>query len=349
MIRKLISFLGSLLAIVTGAGLLARFLPPDLWWPPSIIALLLPGLLLLTLLFVLFCLYRRWRKTAILPALILLAALPITNRLFSFGFGGTEATGQEQVTVVTTNVRGFKNDSWKSIDEKLAFRFLKKHQPDVLLLQETKHHRHQPPYFDEIKAAAGLAKRHQPKGKTIATYADQPTFIADEFPKRTSFNGFLVTDVETTLGTIRFINAHLQSNRISGMAGEIGKDGDVTEEIDRAESMLRSYGAAAAVRASQAEAIRRYVRESPHPVVVGGDFNDVPSSYTYQKIMTPRLRDAWVEKGFGLGTTFTGPLPGLRIDFLLVDTSLTVKEIERFDTGYSDHRGVRVVLGTPNK
>jgi len=344
LIRKLISFLGSLLAIVTGAGLLARFLPPDVWWPPSIIALLLPGLLLLTLLFFLLCLYRKWRKAAVFPALVLIAALPIANRLFSFGLGSDEVAARGEISVVTTNVRGFKNYAWKSIDEELAFRFIRNLKPDVLLLQETRHHRYAQPYFKEIKAAAELNKRHQPKGKTIATYADEVAFIADEFPKRTDFNGFLVTDIETARGTIRFINAHLQSNQISEMAEEIGKDGDVTQEIDRAESMLRNYGAAAAIRANQAEAIRRYVRESPHPVVVGGDFNDVSSSYTYQRILSPRLRDAWVEGGFGLGATFTGPLPGLRIDFLLVDTSLVVKEIERFDTGYSDHRGLRAVL-----
>lgn len=344
MIRKLISFLGSLLAAVTGAGLLARFLPPDVWWPPSIIALLLPGLVFLTLLFFLFCLYRKWRKAAIFPGLILIATLPITTRLFSFSISGADPTDEEQVTIITTNVRGFKNDLWESVDPETAFRFIRDRKSDVLLLQETRNNRHKTPYFDEIKAASGLAKRHQPKIKTLATYADAPTFVADKFPKRTSFNGFLVTDVETKLGTIRIINAHLQSNQISGMAGEIGKDGDVTEEIDRAESMLRNYGAAAAIRANQAEAIRRFVRESPHPVIVGGDFNDVPSSYTYQRILTPRLRDAWVEKGFGMGTTFTGPLPGLRIDFLLVDTSLTVQEIERFDTGFSDHLGLSVKL-----
>ncbi len=341
MIRKLISFLGSLLAAVTGAGLLARFVSPSIWWPPSIIALLLPGLLFLTLLFFTFCLYQKWRTAAVFPFLVLLAALPISTRICSFGMGGNVAAKEDKVTIVTTNVRSFKNDAWVSVEDELAFRFLTQKKPDILLLQETRNGK----YVEGVKAATGLTNRHQPKGKTIVTYADGLTPIAHSFPKLGgSFNGFLVTDIETSLGTIRVINLHLKSNKISGMAGKIGKDGDVKEEIDRAESMLRSYGSAAAVRANQAEEIRRYVRESPHPVIVGGDFNDVPSSYTYQRIMTPRLRDAWAKKGFGLGTTFTGPLPGLRIDFLLVDTSLAVREIEQFDTGYSDHRGLKVVV-----
>jgi len=216
LIRKLISFLGSLLALVTGAGLLARFLPPDIWWPPSIIALLLPGLLFLTLIFFLFCLYRKWLKAAIFPGLILIAALPITTRLFSFSSGKASAASQKTATIITTNVRGYKNDLWENVDSELAFRFLRARKPDALLLQETRNNRHKEPYFDKIKAISELEKRHQPKIKTIATYADQPTFIADKFPKRTSFNGFLVTDVETKLGTIRIINAHLQSNQISG-------------------------------------------------------------------------------------------------------------------------------------
>jgi endonuclease/exonuclease/phosphatase family metal-dependent hydrolase len=344
LVRKLISLLGSLLAAVAGAGLLARFLPPDVWWPPSIIALLLPGLLVFTFIFVVWCFYRKWRKALVFPCLVLIAALPISTRLFSFSLGSSEASKGKNVTIVTTNVRGFKDAAWKAVSKDLSLRFIRDHQPDVLMLQETRDNRHKVPLFDEIKAASGLGKRHQPKRKTLATYADNPTFIADKFPSRHSFNGFLVTDVKTDLGTIRLINAHLQSNRISKMAGEIGKDSDVKEEIDRAESMLRSYGASAAIRASQAEEIRAYVEESPYPVIVGGDFNDVPSSYTYQRILTPRLRDAWVKKGFGMGTTFTGPLPGLRIDFLLVDTSLNIKAIERFDTGFSDHRGLWIEL-----
>ncbi|MEM9260785.1 MAG: endonuclease/exonuclease/phosphatase family protein, partial [Bacteroidota bacterium] len=171
--------------------------------------------------------------------------------------------------------------------------------------------------------------------------ADNLDEVATKFD---GYNGFTVADVKTSLGTIRFINAHLQSNRISKMADEIGQEASMQEGIDRAESMFRNYGASARTRAKQAAAIRQYVNQSPHPVVVGGDFNDVPSSYTYQRVRTPRLRDAWTEQGFGLGTTFTGPLPGLRIDYLLVDTSLTIISVDRIETDFSDHRALKIVV-----
>ena len=245
---------------------------------------------------------------------------------------------------MTANVHSFKYASWKRVPPAEAILFLKENTPQILLLQEARGDRFNQPLYDDIKAASGLGKRHQPANRRIATYAEELHFVSDHFIRPAMPNGYLISDIETKAGTIRVINAHLQSNQISGIAGEIGQDSTLAEGLGRAESMFRNYGASAAIRAKQANEIRKAVKESPHPVIVGGDFNDVPSSYTYQRILTPRLRDAWAEAGSGIGTTFTGPLPGLRIDFLLVDTSLSVLDIERVETGYSDHRALRAIL-----
>ncbi len=340
MFKRFLFLLGNLLAAVTGAGLLARYIPPDLWWPPAVIALLLPGLIFGTLLFTGWAIYRKFWSAATFPGLVILCSLPLLGRLFAITVSTPPPAPAAQVTILTTNVRGFKNEAWQDVSPPQKTQFLASSSPDIMLLQETSGGK----MSDALKSASQLGKRHQPNKKTIATYADELTFISDKFAKPGNFNGFLVTDVETDIGTLRIINAHLQSNRISGMAADIGKDKDLSEGIDRAESMFRSYGAAAAVRAEQAEDIRKIIQDSPHPVIVGGDFNDVPSSHTYQRILTDRLKDAWAVAGNGMGTTFTGPLPFLRIDFLLVDRSLTVHKVERVETGYSDHRGLRAVV-----
>lgn len=341
--KKSIYLLVNLLAVATGLGLLARFVPPDAFWPPATIALVLSPLLFLTMIAAAYGLFRRRWRAVLLPTLVTLAAVPLLPRLFAFG-GGTPATADTPtVRLVTNNVRSFQNDAHRPVDSAGALAFLPRQQPDILLLQETRHDGYgaENAYYTAIKRASGLGKRHQLPRRSVATYADEIEFVAEEFKRS---NGFQVTDVTTAIGVLRVINAHLESNRISAMVEDIG-NADVGVEIGRAENMLRAYGGAAARRAEQATAIRRYVRESPHPVIVAGDFNDVPSSYTYHRVLTPRLRDAWAEAGFGLGTTFTGPLPGLRIDYVLVDTALTVHAVERFDGGYSDHLGLAVTLG----
>lgn len=342
MLRSLFHLLGTSVALLAAFGLLARFVPPDVLWPPAIVALLLPGLLLVTLLFTLIVLYQRRWKAAVIPVLVLLVSLPMAGRLFSLGTGnGGAAEASPRLVIGTVNARGFKDGAWKEVPEKKVVDFLQKMDTEVLLIQEAGNAKGKVSREKLIKKEGAYATRLQPKNRAVATYADNLSTVATKFD---GYNGFTVADVKTSLGTIRFINAHLQSNRISKMAGEIGQEASMQEGIDRAESMFRNYGASARTRAKQAAAIRQYVNQSPHPVVVGGDFNDVPSSYTYQRVRTTRLRDAWAEKGFGLGTTFTGPLPGLRIDYLLVDTSLTVISVERVETGFSDHRALKIVV-----
>jgi len=276
------------------------------------------------------------------PGAVLILSLSVVGRMFSFGSSPSPPSPDETTIVVaTSNARGFRNEDYELLTTKEVTSFVEGVNADVLLLQEATPKISKPSFSKAIKAAGGYEGHHQLRVRTVATFAKSLKDIDAVFK---GYNGFVVSDVETALGTIRFVNAHLQSNRISGLASKIGTNKDVEKELDRAESMFRRYGKTARKRAAQAEDIRRFIQDSPHPVILAGDFNDVPSSFIYERLLTPRLRDAWVEAGFGLGTTFTGPLPGLRIDFMLVDTSLSVTGIERFDTGFSDHRGLRAVL-----
>jgi endonuclease/exonuclease/phosphatase family metal-dependent hydrolase len=340
LLRSIFHILGNLLALLTGVGLLARFVPPDMLWPPTLIALMLPVLLLLTALFTALMLYRRRWGAMAFPSFILLLAFSVLGRLFAFG-SSVETPTQETLAIATNNARAFKNDAWVAVKKEDVKRVIGQLGADVLMLQESGADKGKHSYAPTILAAGPYFARLQPEGRAIATYAENLKTIAVAVK---NYNGYTVADVNTSLGTIRFINAHLQSNQISGLAGNLGKDKNVQDGLDRAESMFRRYARSSRIRARQAEEILRFVEESPHPVIVGGDFNDVPTSYTYQRVLSPRLRDAWTTAGFGLGTTFTGPLPGLRIDFLMVDTSFTIREVKRFETGYSDHRGLRVVI-----
>lgn len=343
--KRLLSVFGHLVALITAFGLLARYVSPAEFWPPTVIALFLPGLLLATLLFVVVQIYfRRWRSL-LLPALVLLLSLPALGRLFAWPDRVEDtAVSGPRLSVTTANIRAFK-DGTELIDSVDVKASINRFDADVLLLQEARYPRHTSNYIDAILEWGGYARPHQLPLKSIATYAAEVEPVHDSFGAHDNYNGFLVTDVGTDLGTIRIINAHLQSNQISGMAGRIREDGTLERKAKTFKGMLAGYGRKASIRARQAEEIRHFIEESPHPVIVGGDFNDVPTSYTYHLILTPRLRDAWGVRGSGMGTTFTGPLPGLRIDYLLVDTAFTVQAVERLPAAFSDHRPLRVELG----
>lgn len=75
------------------------------------------------------------------------------------------------------------------------------------------------------------------------------------------------------------------------------------------------------------------------PVVVCGDFNDVPGSETYRAINCC-LRDAWDIAGEGDGFTHPAHAPRRRIDYVFVGSGVRTSSARTTSPGPSDHRGV---------
>ncbi|MBB4080078.1 endonuclease/exonuclease/phosphatase family metal-dependent hydrolase [Lewinella aquimaris] len=343
--RTIILWIGNLVTFVTAFGLMARYVPPQTFWPPAIVALLLPGLLLVTLFFFLSCLSRFNWRAALFPLVVLLFSIPLLGHLLAFPSSSPLMDDTDPtLTLVTANVRAFRSVDGTDADTFQVREVVDQFGADLLLMQEVRTLRYRLNYISLILDSGGFRERHQKEGTVIATYGNDITPVTASFTPPNEYNGYVVTDVATKLGPLRIINAHLESNQISRMTSGMSDDNSVTKRVETFSEMLRGYGRATRTRARQAEAIRKIVEDSPHPVILAGDFNDVPSSYTYNHILSPRLRDAWSERGTGLGTTFTGPLPGLRIDYFMVDTSLNVLEIERLPSRWSDHRPLRITL-----
>ncbi|HAT48508.1 MAG TPA: hypothetical protein DCS71_06200, partial [Flavobacteriales bacterium] len=97
---------------------------------------------------------------------------------------------------------------------------------------------------------------------------------------------------------------------------------------------------ASQARAKQSHILKAKMAESPYPVVLAGDFNDVPMSYALRQLRDARVRDAFAASTRGLGGTHIGMIPGVRIDGVMVDTTLTVHRQETHDVLLSDHRPV---------
>ncbi len=100
--------------------------------------------------------------------------------------------------------------------------------------------------------------------------------------------------------------------------------------------MIGRYKKSAKTRGQQAGEIAAGIERSPHPVILGGDLNDVPFSYTYHQL-SKNLQDAFTEKGSGLGITFNGSIPALRIDYLLSSPSFKVLDHKILAEDRSDH------------
>ena len=123
--------------------------------------------------------------------------------------------------------------------------------------------------------------------------------------------------------TIHLINCHLYSMHISPderasyanmvTAAEGTEDPEATSRL-----LLSKISRAAVERARQADELADYLKQlEGRNVIVCGDFNDSPVSYTHHRIASCGLTDAFVAAGNGLGRSFNRDAIVVRIDNIL--------------------------------
>jgi len=138
---------------------------------------------------------------------------------------------------------------------------------------------------------------------------------------------------------VRIFNNHLQSIRFNKnnysfiTNSKALKDDERLREIKDISFRLRD---AFIKRASQAKILSKHIQNSPFPVIVCGDFNDVPVSYTYRK-MRKNLDDSFIEAGRGIGTTYMGKFPSFRIDFIFHSKEIQCTRFDIPNIKLSDH------------
>ena len=142
---------------------------------------------------------------------------------------------------------------------------------------------------------------------------------------------------------------YLTSSRVTEETERLMEDGRLQDRRTWVEirNLLGKYSRASALRANQADVIAAHVAESPHPVMICGDFNDIPQSYTYARI-SHGLKDSFIECGNGLGTTYARGIPGLRIDYILADPAIRFVShtMPRLET--SDHYPIVARIRIPD-
>lgn len=353
-LKKLLIFITLIISILTIiSGWVSAFNPAQYWYF-AITGLGFPVFFLLNLLVFIFWFIPR-KRIAWIPLAALLLTIVKFPSLIQMG-GKVEKPdfieGQSpEFKVMSYNVRLFDLYNWtknKETRDKILSLFHET-QPAILCLQEFySSDRHN---FDNVKALRETLPAseyhleypitlHKSDNFGIATISIYPIVKKGVlyFDKK-SANICIFTDVLVIRDTVRVYNCHLQSIRFDEeeyrFLQNLGQDED-EETVKRTRNILGRLRIAFIKRASQADMIAEHIKKSPYPVIICGDFNDTPLSYTY-KTISAGLVDAFRESGTGFGTTYAGPIPGLRIDYLLHSPALSAFDFKITKAKLSDH------------
>lgn len=299
------------------------------------------------------------KKVALLPLFFLImGSYNIHNYVPIFPQPHIASSHYENISIMSWNVMNFDllnthHQQTSTKDTILAV--IAREQPDVLMLQE---------FYsgDGIYNTREALKRIYPyhyfeapvrnyKGQKKwgqATFSKFPIMNKERinFPNAET-NKAMVTDIDVCGQLVRVVNVHLQS--VHFQEEQYVAIGNVRVGNFSNFPLVSFYEKlkdAFKKRGIQADLVAKHLRRSPYPVVVAGDFNDTPNSYTYRSL-SHGMQDAYWQAGRGLGATYNGPIPGLRIDHMLVDQYIKVQQYQVIQEDIADHFPIKSTIGIP--
>ena len=159
----------------------------------------------------------------------------------------------------------------------------------------------------------------------------------------------IYTDLVVGSDTLRVYNIHLASIQLthSDIDFVVHAGNDEEEFAYKAEQIHGQLADAFRLRARQLEYLRQDMAACPYPIILAGDFNDTPSSYVYRR-MSQRFQDSFTRRGNGLGITYAGQVPFLRIDYIMHSDDFITTGYHRHRQDHSDHYPISATLRKTN-
>lgn len=355
-------FCNHIAAISLLISYLAPFISPERFWIVAFFGLAYPILVIINILFVVYWALQLKKRT-FYSLLVILAGWMHLHSFFQISFKNEKDASGKLMKIMSYNVKVFDLYNWTHNKETRAkiFSFIETEGADIMCFQEF--FSRDSSEFDNVNALIALQKAKYPHVQYtttvqrihhwgIATFSRYPVISKGivDFGYRSN-NICIYTDVLASKDTIRIYNMHLQSIAFGAddyqYMDDLEKNKE-TEDIEHSKNIGKRLKKAFIKRAKQADLIRESISKSPYPVIVCGDFNDTPASYTYSTI-SDNLNDAFIEAGNGFGKSYTGKFPSFRIDYLLHSKKFKAYNFRTIHQELSDHYPVTTYLQLGNK
>jgi len=318
-----------LLIVFSGSGFLAAFVRPTWMWPLAVVAILLPGLCILLVASLFFtATLKKWAPFGLALVIVLL----VVGRHVSTARWSASVPERADLTLMSYNAPKDPDDE-KARAEVSAL--ISRVEPDVLALQEStvwsmkrspdilRTHRK----FQHVLDSMGYVAVTPPQGGSPDarwTHWKPPVLMRfapdkqEQFEFRRSLESeptFSLLRTELTWGGRRMAvyNVHLTSHGVNKPWRRPGGLVSIRAWTEYINEIKNGF----AMREWEVARVRDLLDDEKLPVVLVGDFNSTPDSWTYMQL-SRGLQDAYRLSGSGWGATYHADHPMVRIDFVLL-------------------------------
>ena len=342
----LLSLLALLGFVAMTLSVLSSYVNPSQFVWVSFFGLTFWGILIFNLV-VLILLLLMWSRKAWIAVVAMLIALPGIYKSFSTG----KSYNGGELRVMAYNIWKF-NDQFDKNKTKEAValdmvKMVKEYDPDVLCIQEFAICFPKTTRKDCINQLGEMMGMPHTYYHTKANFCGNVIFsryplsaIEEDtsFAKEKEYGALARVDAGP-YGEFYVLCCHLTSFLLTKeeltVFSESGKSKEQVEEYSK--SIISKMKKAYERRSKEVEEMLADIPHDGRPIILCGDFNDTPLSYTYHQIRNAGFVDGFVKTGRGIGHTYAGRLPLLRIDYVWANEQIQPMSFKRIKYKGSDH------------
>lgn len=271
----------------------------------------------------------------------------------NYNFSQEEKDGE--IRIMSFNVKSFQGPSeTASFNYEGFVAFIERESPDIICFQEMQTfnnvilQKNNNSIRSILKDYKYVISQEDAYGKSAF---NKGLLVISRYPIRTLEKSMLEKTelptseclaVEVTYNEKQFIliDCHLESIRLTNNQLEVVNEVKRANLTDKTKENIavtkNKMTHAFLARARQVDELYKSIQKFKKPIVICGDFNDTPISYTYQ-VLTRKLSDAFMTSCEGWGNTYNGSLPPLRIDHMLYSDGVEMCNYKIHKVDYSDH------------
>lgn len=295
----------------------------------STVGLTFPAFLLLNLGFLFFWLLFKWHKVWIPIVGFLLAYVPISIYM---PIHPSAKTPDDAMKLLSYNVCSFGGNYKYDNGFEKVLEYITQESPDIVCLQEEvdtwrrytfRKYQQQGYAYNDTLVLINNVHCHN----ALGIHSRYPILRRERIPYNSMANGSVAWWLKVGSDTLIVVNNHFESCHLNNADRRQYRQiirGEMSGDSARAESrlLLVKLAEANAIRAQQIRMVRNYAEaHSQYPLIVCGDFNDNPISYS-RHAMSEVLTDCFAATGNGIGLSYNQKAFSFRIDYVFCNEKL---------------------------